>query len=550
MVIELPQGYYRTNFIELIEHVFAVFEDLLSECERALYRQFQGASEPAQKLYVRMLTRKGDLFRLDKLVYQEIADNAVAADELAQCGLVVVNPELDIGELLGLFSKPQWLQILAEREIDTKQLKGLKRAEFDVALGKLSESIVVDNVIVQLVDAQRFETFKLLFFGNLEQDLTEFVLRDLGLYRFENYLIDKSVRLFTSREQIEQYLDYYHQLEDLETVLTQDAAAIVAFHHKLPTALGQDKTLNRRIQRVNLTLARQLERLNALEQALSIYQLCQLAPARERSARILVKQNRVDDALALCRMMMDEPLCDEESVVGSEFGYRTAKKHKLPWPEPDKYQPPTQTIELVQSGQGVELDVVRHLTNTGERAGECHFVENALFCSVFALHYWDVIFAPVRGAFTHPFQIRPHDLYDSDFVVNRLAEFEKAQMAVADINQNIPHYLDLWREKFGIATPFVHWDTLDEALLTKALTRIPAGHWQVIFERLWADVGANRSGFADLIFFPEVGGYELVEVKGPGDRLQKNQLRWMRYFHQHSVGHRVVHVVWAIASVN
>ncbi len=546
MVIELPQGYYRTNFIELVEHVFAVFEDLLSEDERALYHQFMDSSEPAQKLYVRMLTRKGNLFRLDKLVYQEIFDNAKAANELARCGLVVVNPDLGVGELLGLFSKPQWLNILKEREIDIKPLKGLKRAEFDVALGALDDKIVIDEVIVQLVDAQRFETFKLLFFGNLDQDLTEFVLRDLGLYRFENYLIDKSVRLFTSREQVEQYLDYYRQLEDLETVLTQDAESIVALHEKLPKATEQDKTLNRRIQRVNLTLARQLERLDALEQALSIYQLCQLAPARERSARILVKQNRIDEALALCRMMMNEPLCDEESVVGSEFGYRTAKKHKLPWPEPDKYQPPMQTIELAQSGQGVELDVVRHLNENGE----CHFVENALFCSVFALHYWDVLFAPVRGAFTHPFQIRPHDMYDSDFVANRSVEFEKAQAAVADINQNIPHYLNLWREKFGIATPFVHWETLDEALLSTALTRIPAAHWQVIFERLWADVRANRSGFADLILFGENGGYELVEVKGPGDRLQKNQLRWMRYFHQHGVAHRVVHVRWDMSSVN
>ncbi|NQZ10656.1 MAG: VRR-NUC domain-containing protein, partial [Algicola sp.] len=41
------------------------------------------------------------------------------------------------------------------------------------------------------------------------------------------------------------------------------------------------------------------------------------------------------------------------------------------------------------------------------------------------------------------------------------------------------------------------------------------------------------------------GGYELVEVKGPGDRLQKNQLRWMQYFHQQGIRHRVVHVRWS-----
>ena len=37
-----------------------------------------------------------------------------------------------------------------------------------------------------------------------------------------------------------------------------------------------------------------------------------------------------------------------------------------------------------------------------------------------------------------------------------------------------------------------------------------------------ADLRNNCSGFPDLILFRD-GQYELVEVKGPGDRLQINQ---------------------------
>ena len=48
----------------------------------------------------------------------------------------------------------------------------------------------------------------------------------------------------------------------------------------------------------------------------------------------------------------------------------------------------------------------------------------------------------------------------------------------------------------------------------------------------------------DLIFFPSRGGYELIEVKGPGDRVQANQLRWMRYFAEHDIPHRVTWVEW------
>jgi hypothetical protein len=50
-----------------------------------------------------------------------------------------------------------------------------------------------------------------------------------------------------------------------------------------------------------------------------------------------------------------------------------------------------------------------------------------------------------------------------------------------------------------------------------------------VFRRLLTDPRNNRSGFPDLIVF-ENDGYKLVEVKGPGDRLQENQLRWLRHF--------------------
>jgi len=37
----------------------------------------------------------------------------------------------------------------------------------------------------------------------------------------------------------------------------------------------------------------------------------------------------------------------------------------------------------------------------------------------------------------------------------------------------------------------------------------------------------------------------LVEGKSPGDKLQKNQGRWMHYFSQHNIPHRVLHVKYS-----
>ncbi|MCP4472837.1 MAG: hypothetical protein GY815_19530 [Gammaproteobacteria bacterium] len=36
----------------------------------------------------------------------------------------------------------------------------------------------------------------------------------------------------------------------------------------------------------------------------------------------------------------------------------------------------------------------------------------------------------------------------------------------------------------------------------------------------------------------------LIEVKGPGDSLQKNQQRWMQYFHEHGIPHQLTRVTW------
>jgi hypothetical protein len=200
----------------------------------------------------------------------------------------------------------------------------------------------------------------------------------------------------------------------------------------------------------------------------------------------------------------------------------------------------TELFELAFSGAHVEHAVAEHLAPQGE----CHYVENALFNSVFGLHYWPAIFASVPGAFSHPFQHAPHDLHQAEFAELRGSVLEQCHATVTTICDNIPQYQQLWRERFGCLNPFVHWQSLDEQLLAKALERIPAEHWQAVFRRFWCDLKNHCSGLPDLILFPATGGYELIEVKGPGDRLQANQKAWMEYFATHGIPHRVVQVAW------
>ena len=79
-----------------------------------------------------------------------------------------------------------------------------------------------------------------------------------------------------------------------------------------------------------------------------------------------------------------------------------------------------------------------------------------------------------------------------------------------------------------------------------ALDCIPALHLKKWFERILLDIKANRTGFPDLIqFWPAERRYNMIEVKGPGDRLQDNQMRWIEYCAAHQMPISVCYLQWA-----
>ena len=548
--VELAPDYYLGNFQSLMDFVVARYAELLSDEERNFHNQFHGLPLDSQRLYVRLLARKGvpssigALFRQARLNYGEISDLAAAADALVTTGLLLRDPPLPLAQALPLFTKSELFACSTE-----PLPKSLKRYELEQALldqkhTEILQRLAGDGPVLAVQAAAHFDTFKLLFFGNLNQDLTDYVLRDLGLFRYENYPLERQQLPFQSRVQIEQHLRYYECLNDSESALAGDTGAINALAAQLPAAKHSDGTLLRRVDRLRLTLARQLERLGALEDAEQLYRQCVRAPARERRARIAVATGDTPKGLALCAEILANPLSEAEAEFAAHFGHRTAKKTDgaEAWPAPKKHQPETNTVALVPTGERVEILAAQHLAQ-GIPGNQCFYVENALINGVLGLAIWDIVFAPVAGAFFNPFQIAPSDFRTADFYPQRRAAFEERLTALEQGNLN----QWVWRhfhKKSGIANPLVQWEALPEPLLELALKRIPTTHWLALFRRLLRDIAQHRSGLPDLILFPATGGYELVEVKGPGDRLQQNQQRWLAYFANHQIPHRVLHVEW------
>jgi hypothetical protein len=172
------------------------------------------------------------------------------------------------------------------------------------------------------------------------------------------------------------------------------------------------------------------------------------------------------------------------------------------------------------------------------------YVENTLINSLFGLLCWRAIFLPVAGAFFHPFHRGPADLHSADFQQRR-ADVFAACMAELDSAEYKASIGQAFIDKAGIQSPFVAWHMLDEELLNLALDCIPAQHLRRWFERILLDIKNNRSGFPDLIqFWPAERRYQMIEVKGPGDRLQDNQKRWIDFCIEHAMPVAVCYLTW------
>jgi hypothetical protein len=179
-----------------------------------------------------------------------------------------------------------------------------------------------------------------------------------------------------------------------------------------------------------------------------------------------------------------------------------------------------------------------------EPDGPVHYVENGLINSLFGLLCWEAIFAPVAGAFFHEFQAAPADLHTPGFYGRRAALFTRClEQLDSEVYQDT--ICRNFQSKTGIQSPFVFWTLISPALLSLALQCVPREHLRLCFERILSNIRTNTSGLPDLVqFWPEQRRYRLIEVKGPCDRLQDNQTRWLTFCASRGIPVSVCHVSW------
>jgi len=560
--------YYLENFTVALDWLRSRYRELLAAEEQQFMADFARLPVASAALVVRMIMRKGDLFRTSKLDYAEIGCPRQAAAPVIELGWLDPHPDVSFPNLCRLLRKAELWSVLGLRGA----ARSLRKAELIPFVGPIADETrpldawwpQAPDVIFHVRIAPLCDRLRLMFFGNFHQTWSEFVLADLGIFNYEKIPLDEAARAFQTRRQVEQFHSIYRCRELLraEAPLEDVLAAVPAPLADTTEEGGPGSSwIEAKRTKLLFVIGQLYEKAHELPQALEVYRGCHHPEARLRTIRVLEKLERHAEAADLLTQVRQAPASEWEVQLSARILPRLnrklgvldphqpprARRHRHAWeeltldlPHPGMRQQldPTQQPNAPQR---VELAVATHLTTP---EAPVLYVENTLINSLFGLLCWNAIFAPLPGAFFHEFHAAPADLHEADFHRRREPLFSTclAQLHTGEYRDTIRRTQE---EKSGIQSPFVPWGALTREELELALDCIPATHLQKFFERLLVDIRTNRSGLPDLIqLWPAERRYRLIEVKGPGDRLQDNQVRWLTFCLAHDIPVCVCKVTW------
>jgi len=519
-----PPDYYASNVRFLLDEVRRRSGELLDAREAALIEAFQRQPVSAQRLFARLVSRTGPWIRLDSLHYPEVGNVADAVARLAEAGLVRVNPAAPAAALLKLLTRAELAALFP-------RVAGRTKPEWLAdCLGRYPDRLIRARLAracpwVDIADREAFATCAVLFFGSDEADLSTFVVQDLGVRCYERYPLGPDSRPFRERAELDRYLlsrrlsPWSSRLDEVPALAGQIPRLLWPEARTRTEQRARDKVLNR--------VGRWHERRGEHDAALTCYGRSTSHPARERRARLL---HRLGDAAAVAELlaaMREDPWGPEEADFAARFpgrrppaGIRTSLC-VLPGATPARIERHALAVLTANGGRGWHL-------------------ENLLPLGLAGLAFWDVVFAPLPGVFTHPFQLGPRDLFWPDFarsrrglIDDRFEQLRRPGAFEAEVRRS-------FAAKRGIANALVHWGAFRPELLDALLADVPHGALLALARQTLCNLRVRRTGFPDLLLIYGPHAWELVEVKGPTDQLQPAQREWLRVLDEAGLPARVL----------
>ncbi|THU49720.1 hypothetical protein C4D60_Mb06t12520 [Musa balbisiana] len=211
---------YQKNFSLMIEEVMSHHSHLFTVEEKLFIGSFSSLSDEGQRLFVRLYTRKGPWFRVSNISYPEIQDPQKAVEEL-QCYIYSFQSSedpfiYDMKEVIDLLNVSEMRKVI-NLKLPKKGINCARRHELinilfsayangacpllpKMVLGQVGTCIRISSSSDIL-----FWRIQRLFFLNGEQDLSAFLLIDLGMIKFPDYVCNISHQIFQDRSDLLEY---------------------------------------------------------------------------------------------------------------------------------------------------------------------------------------------------------------------------------------------------------------------------------------------------------------------------------------------------------
>lgn len=524
----MPSIYYLDHFHAVLSAVTRHYGFLLSQAERRHIALLEAASPSARLLYARLANRKGPCFRRDKLLYPEIPALETGLGDLLGAGLLVSCAATDEPECL--------LRCFTLEEIDAHLPPEARIRPRPALLASLLTSdglrpllqrLLARHPLIRLPPDDAWPFLRFLFFGELRDNLADFVVRELGHVVPESIPAEAIVARFKSRAEAVDAFRMASLYQEFRAIRDRWPAAEVLAWWQSQAIRRQDLQSgiaehDRLVER----LGRRLERAGAVASARALYRTSPTSPARARLARLLLKGGAEAEAEALLQQMAAEPATAEEAYTAADLLRRlhggTRRSAARSW------QKAGRTLHLDLPDVSVEAAVLQHYRALGWQG--LH-TENWLWNALFGLLFWDIIYDAASGAFHSPLQLSPSDLYETGFYERRRAAIEERLASLSDRPATLARCAELFRAKAGIANPFVAWQNGLAATVETCLGKVPPSGLAQVLRRMAQDLRHHTRGFPDL-FLWTADGYAFVEVKSRHDQLSAAQYQWLSFFRQ------------------
>ncbi|MDJ0940160.1 MAG: exonuclease domain-containing protein [Woeseiaceae bacterium] len=544
-VRDLPTFYYHGHFVEMLGFVGDHYAHVLDEPHHRFLDDYKALGHEAQCLYVRLANRKGRVFAGKGLRYPELGELPRLLDELRETDWLGAPQAEHFGDLLGHLNRGTLLDILSLQFAGLgRSMKKADLVEFartNCEPGRFVDALLATPAgrslhVQRRAEEVRFLSF--LYFGKVQDGLSQFTMRDLGLVRVHDFREAFEARFQDRDEALEHYF-FATRLKAVERADVHELQRLAAEVPRWPVpqwpaaATLRDKLAER--------LGARLEKAGAADLALEVYRQGESAKATERVVRLLFASDRRDEAKAFLERCIELPRSDEEQLFASDLYARKFNAKR------------TSTLtDTLRAGETIDIDESQN--GAPERAAAAYFerqgarafrAENALWRTFFGVLFWDSLFASDTASLHSPFEFLPSSLSDGSFRESQRESID-ARLALLDDAASLKReLLKVSTRHYGTANGVFRWRRSILDALFEFVDVADADAMRAMLERIASDYKSMRYGYPDLLVI-EAGRPRFVEIKTDGDSLRRNQLLKLEQLKEAGFAADVVRIRWTL----